>query len=148
MKSYRFRLGAVALLVAPLFAMKAFAAPEAPQARDTGQAHTDPSLIVFDQRNAGKAVSFSYVYLPFDGYVAVYGSDADGKVAGDVLGYVPLAAGDHRNVSVDIGKDLKSGMTLWGSLYQDVDGDKKLDKGKDRAFWPDGKPLENRFNVL
>lgn len=86
MKSYRFRLGVVVLLVAPLFAIKAFAAPEAPKARDAGQAHTDPSLIVFDQRNAGKAVSFSYVYLPFDGYVAVYGSDADGKVAGDALG--------------------------------------------------------------
>lgn len=148
MRTRRFGLGAVALLAAPLFAWNAFAAPQAPQARDATEAQTDPSVIVFDQKSTGKAVSFSYVYLPSDGYVAVYGSDADGKRTGDVLGYVPLAAGDHRNVSVELGKDLKSGMTLWGSLYQDLDGDKKLDKGKDTAFWPDGKPLENRFNIL
>ncbi|WP_439541181.1 DUF7282 domain-containing protein [Hyphomicrobium sp.] len=145
---YRSGLGAAALLCAPLFVMNAFAAPQAPKAQAAGEALTDPSVIVFDQRSGSKAVSFSYVYLPTDGYVAVYGSDAEGKAKGDVLGYAPLPAGDHRNVSVDLGKELTSGMILWGSLYQDVDGDKKLDKGKDTAFWPDGKPLENRFSVL
>lgn len=34
------------------------------------------------------------------------------------------------------------------SLYRDIDGDKTLDKGKDTPFWPDGKPLQNRFGVL
>lgn len=147
MNKFRPGPGAVALLLAPLFVMSAHAAPEAPKA-NVAEARTDPSVIVFDQRSGSKAVSFSYVYLPVDGYVAVYGSDADGKVKGDVLGYVPLAAGDHRNISVDLGKETESGMILWGSLYRDVDGDKKLDKGKDTAFWPDGKPLENRFSVL
>jgi hypothetical protein len=148
MKKHRFTIGFAALLAAPLFAVHAIAAPTTPETKKAEEAHTDPSLIVFDQRSGTKAVNFSYVYLPFDGYVAVYGSDADGKVTGDVLGYVPLAAGDHRNINVEIDKNLESGMTLWASLYRDVDGDKKLNKEQDTAFWPDGKPLENTFNVL
>jgi hypothetical protein len=141
------RASVIAILMSPLLASAAWAAPEVPQPRNAG-ATTDPSVIVFDQRGGETEVKFSYVYLPYNGYVAVYGSGEDGKAKGDVLGYVPLEAGDHRNVSVDVGTELESGMTLWASLYRDVDGDKKLDKEKDTAFWPDGKPFENRFSVL
>lgn len=148
MMKHRLRLGAAALVMAPFVAMQAIAAPQVPGVPDVAGDVTDPSLIVFDQRAGGNEVRFSYVYLPHDGYVAIYGSDDEGNVTGDVLGYVPLEAGDHQNVTVEIDQELESGMTLWASLYRDDDGDRKLDKREDSPFWPNGKPLENRFGVL
>lgn len=148
MTKHRSKLGLAALLAAPLFALKAVAAPIAPGVPDVALDVTDPSLIVFDQKADGGSINLSYVFLPHNGYVALYGSDADGKVTGDVLGYVPLPSGDHRNVTVKIDKAPESGTTLWASLYRDVDGDKKLDKEQDKPFWPNGKPLENSFNIL
>lgn len=148
MTKHRLKLGAAALMMAPFVAMHALAAPQAPGVPDVESDVIDPSLIVFDQKAGGKEVRFSFVRLPHDGYVAIYGSDDEGNVTGDVLGYVPLEAGDHQNVTVEIDQELESGMTLWASLYRDDDGDRKLDKSGDSPFWPDGKPLENKFNVL
>lgn len=145
----RYKAGVAALALAPFIAMKAIAAPIEPVAVNVDPDVTDPSLIVFDQQAGSNAVTFSYVYLPHDGYVAVYGSDGEGNAATDeVLGYVPLESGDHRNITVEIDQELESGQTFWASLYRDDDGDKKLDKSEDSAFWPEGKPFENKFNVL
>lgn len=148
MMKHRLKLGAAALVLAPFVAVQAFAAPQTPGVPDVASDVIDPSVIVFDQKAGSKEVRFSFVRLPHDGYVAIYGSDDEGNATGDVLGYVPLEAGYHHNVTVEIEQELESGMTLWASLYRDDDGDRKLDKSEDSPFWPNGKPLENRFEVL
>lgn len=144
----RLSVSAAALVLAPFLAMQAMAAPQAPGVPDVASDEFDPSVIVFDQKAGDKEVRFSFIRLPHDGYVAIYGSDDEGRVTGDVLGYVPLEAGYHHNVTVGLDQELESGSTMWASLYRDDDGDKKLDKSEDSPFWPNGKPLENRFDVL
>ena len=144
----RLSVSAAALVLAPFLAMQAMAATQAPGVPDVASDEFDPSVIVFDQKAGSKEVRFSFVRLPHDGYVAIYGSDDEGKATGDVLGYVPLEAGYHHNVTVELDQELESGSTLWASLYRDDDGDKKLDKSEDSPFWPNGKPLENRFDIL
>lgn len=148
MIKHHLKLGAAALVMAPFLAMKAMAVPTAPVTINADPDVTDPSVIVFDQRAGSSTVSLSYAYLPDNGYVAIYGTDDEGKPTGDVLGYTPLEAGNHMNVTVEIDQELESGQTFWASLYRDDDGDQKLDKSEDSAFWPEGKPLENRFDVL
>lgn len=149
MMTYPFKLGAAALVMAPFLAMKALAVPTAPVTINADPDVTDPSVIVFDQRAGSNAVTLSYAYLPDNGYVAIYGTDDDGKPTGEVLGYTPLEAGSHMNVAVEIGQELESGQTFWASLYKGgEDGDQTLDTSEGAAFWPEGKPLENRFDVL
>lgn len=148
MMKHHFKLGAAALVMAPFLAMKALAVPTAPVTINADPDVTDPSVIVFDQRAGGSSVSFSYVYLPDNGYVAIYGTDDEGKPTGDVLGYSPLEAGNHMNVTVEIEQELESGQTFWASLYKGEEGQQELDTSEGAAFWPEGKPLENKFDVL
>ena len=111
-------------------------------------ARVAPAVMAFDQRAAGKAVTISYVHLPKSGYLVIYGSDSNGKPSGDPLGTVALKSGDHRNLKVDLKAEPASNTRMWAALYEDKDGDAKLDKTKDIAFWPGGKlPFENRFQI-
>lgn len=104
------------------------------------------SLIAFDQKAKGSSVAISYVRLPQNGYVAIF-ADEGGKRSNKVLGFTALDKGNHNNVTVDVGADVKPGSAMWATLYKDADGDKALDTKKDVAFWPEGDPAENRFMV-
>ncbi|HET6390162.1 DUF7282 domain-containing protein [Hyphomicrobium sp.] len=126
-------------------ASPAFAMTDQPASQDAA-ADFPASLIAFDQKPKGKSVAISYVRLPQNGYVAIF-ADENGKRSDKVLGFTALDKGNHNNVTVDVGADLKPGSAMWATLYKDVDGDKALDTKKDVAFWPEGEPLENRFKV-
>lgn len=141
MHSGKMALIAIAALAIP-------AAGNAMQDKDkTAEAMIPSSVIAFNQKASGDAVKMTYVYLPFDGYVAIY-TTSDGKVSGDVLGYVPLAKGDHRDVAVKLSKAPEAGSQLVATLYKDVDGDKKLDKKTDTPVWSaDSVPTESHFKI-
>ena len=73
---------------------------------------------------------------------------ADGKPAGDPLGNIALKAGDHRDFKIELKAAPPANTKLWAALYEDKDGDAKLDKAKDVAFWPGAKlPYENNFVI-
>lgn len=143
-RSFVLSLATLALLAAPVTLTTAVAMQNG--LKDASAALPPPSVLAMNQKVEDKTVTVAYVQLPADGYVAIYGSDADGKRTGEALGYVPLAKGDHRNIPVELANAPKSGTSLWASLYTDVDGDKKLDVKKDTPFWNE-LPQENRFEV-
>lgn len=115
---------------------------------ETGQVQTQtpPSVLVLNQKAGGKSVKVSYVYLPDNGYVAIF-ADQNGKRSDTALGFTPLDKGNHNDVAVEIKEGARPGSALWATLYKDVDGDKILDLGKDSALWPNGDPIENQFLV-
>lgn len=132
--------GGLALLMIPAVALPAFAA--------TPNEATAPSVMVFGQKAQGQTVAVSYAHLPKDGYIVIYSSDKDGKPSGDPLGNIALKAGDHRDFKVELKSPPPPDSKLWAALYEDKDGDKKLDKSKDLSFWPGGKlPWENQFQI-
>ncbi len=145
MSSHRFKYSTItvlALIATPVLAMQ----------NEPGDAAKLSSMIpattiAFDQKVSGDTVTIKYVSLPVDGYVALKKADAEGKPTKDVLGYVPLTRGDHRDVKVEV-KGVKAGDHVWAAPYKDVDGDKKLDLSKDTSLRPDGVPTEGRFVIL
>ncbi len=138
------------VLKAGLAAIVAVAASSAiamtDQPSQDGAADFPASLIAFDQKPKGSSVAISYVRLPQNGYVAIF-ADEGGKRSDKVLGFTALSKGNHNNVTVDVGAEVKPGSAMWATLYKDADGDKALDTKKDVAFWPEGEPAENRFTV-
>lgn len=112
-------------------------------------ATTDASALVLDQAAANKTVSIDYVYLPQDGYVAIYRSDETGIPSGPPIGSANLAAGDHRAVEVPLSAQLQSGERLWVSLYHDADGTPTFEPGTgDQPIWSkDQQPSESGFVV-
>lgn len=132
-------LAVAAVVAAAAMLMSAYAAISA----------TDPSALVLDQRAKNQSISIDYIYLPENGYVAIYNSDEQGRPSGPAIGHANLNAGDHRGVEVKLSEQLKSGERLWVSLYKDVDGRPKFDPGQgDVAFWPEGQlPEESAFIV-
>jgi len=110
---------------------------------------TGPSALVLDQRAKNQSISIDYVYLPENGYVAIYNSDEQGRPSGTAIGHANLNAGDHRGVEVRLSEQPKSGEKLWISLYKDGDGTPSFDPGQgDMAFWPqDQLPAESAFIV-
>ena len=133
--------GGLALLMLPATASVATAG-------SYDHAQVDPTVTVFNQKVQGQSVTVSYAHLPKAGYIVIYGSEADGKPTGEPLGNVALKAGDHRDFKVELKAAPKPEMRLWAAYYEDKDGDAKLDKSKDTAFWPGGKlPWENRFQI-
>ena len=133
--------GGLSLLMLPAAATVAIAG-------SYDHAQVEPTITAFDQKAQGNVVSVSYAHLPKTGYLAIYGSDAEGKPTGDPLGSIALKAGDHRDFKVELKSAPPANTKLWAALYEDKDGDKKLDKSKDVAFWPGAKlPYENRFQI-
>lgn len=118
-------------------------------ATNSASSPTPPSVLVFDQSSSENKVSVKYLYLPENGYAAVYKSDANGRPSGTAIGYAKLPAGDHRDVKIKLTEGPKSGETLWVSLYRDADNSQNFDPGNgDVAIWsPDGKPWENQFKI-
>lgn len=133
--------GGLALLLVPAAASLALAG-------SFDHAQVQPRVTIFNQKAQGQTVAVSYVHLPKAGYVAIYGSDSDGKPAGDPLGNIALKAGDHRDFKIELKAAPPANTKLWAALYEDKDGDAKLDKAKDVAFWPGAKlPYENNFVI-
>lgn len=135
-------LGAgMALLMLPGLAIAA-------KADTTKHELVDPTVTVLNQKPQGQSVNISYAHVPKAGYLVIYGSDADGKPTGDPLGVTALKAGDHRDFKVELKAAPAANAKLWAALYEDKDGDAKLDKTKDMAFWPGNKlPWENKFQI-
>jgi hypothetical protein len=107
-----------------------------------------PSVLAFDQKSAGD-VTIDYVYLPANGYVAVYQSDANGNPTGKPIGHVPMTKGDHSNVKVPLDGPPKSGERLWISLYEDADKQPSFDPGSgDTPVWSKNQlPAQNMIVV-
>jgi hypothetical protein len=139
---------ATALAMAPIAAVPALAVKADNQTgAQSSEPRIEPSVMAFNQKADGKMVNIHYLNLPQNGYIAIHAA-SDGKPGKEVLCYVPLNAGSHMNIKVELSKPVESGMTLWASLYRDDDSDQKLDKSKDAPFWPDGEPKENKFEIL
>lgn len=92
------------------FASMALAAP-APSS-----SATPASIMVFDQAASGNAISVKYLYLPEDGYAAVYRSGDSGRPVGSPLGFAKLSKGDHRDMKLELKVGPKSGEKLWVTL--------------------------------
>lgn len=136
------RRAIVVLAMAPLMSSGAYAMQS-----NLDPGSSPPSVLAMDQAANGKAVAMTYVFLPTDGYVAVYGVDDAGKKTGEALGYTPLAKGDHRKVKVELATAPKAGAKLRATLYKDVDKDKKLDVKKDQPFAADERTAEGQFQI-
>lgn len=110
---------------------------------------TPPSALAFDQKLSGNSIGMSYVYLPEDGYAAIYRSDKNGRPTGAAIGVSALTAGAHRDVKVELKETPKAGERLWVSLYKDSDKKPGFDTGKgDQAFWTkDNKPWEGQLEI-
>lgn len=110
---------------------------------------TPASVMVFDQAPASNKIGVKYVYLPEDGYAAVYHSDDSGRPTGNAIGYAKLPAGDHRDIKIELKEGPKSGEKLWVTLYRDADNAPDFDPGKgDVAYWSaEAKPWENNFEI-
>ena len=146
--STRTVLGGLALLMVPLSSLPVRAATDGAAAPAATGAITPPSVLVFDQKSEGSSVIIKYAQLPRAGYIAIYNSDATGKVTGEPLGHVALKAGDHRDVKVQLSKAPPASAKLRAALYEDKDGDSKLDKSKDVSFWADGNlPAGGMFQL-
>jgi hypothetical protein len=98
----------IAAVVASLFASGAAFAAETKMSSGTPHA----SIIAFNQKVKGDAVSIRYAFLPKDGELDVYAVDRSGKLGTRPLGKVSLKAGDHRDVEVTLNTSPKEGMRL------------------------------------
>jgi hypothetical protein len=97
-----------------------------------------PSVIALNQKEKAKGVSITYARFPQKGTLAIYGSDANGRMAKTRLGQVAIDAGDHRNVKVALSQSPKPGSKLW-AVVEHANGN---------AFKDHGKPAEQSFRVL
>ena len=70
------------------------------------------SVIAFNQKAKGDAVTITYAFLPQDGTLDIYALDSSGKISAAPLGKVSLKAGDHRDVKVTLNSSPKQGMRL------------------------------------
>ncbi len=119
----------LALVVAPLLTVGALAA---------NVAATAPSITALNQKVHGADVSITYAYLPKDGSLTIFPSDASGRMAKEPVGEVTLKAGDYRNVKVQLSSQPKAGTRLWAVLEQH-DG---------RPFKDYGRTAEQSFKAL
>ena len=108
---------------------------------------TPASVLVFDQKVQGDSVSVSYAFLPSNGYIVIKTWDKDAARAQDVLGYVELKAGDHRNIKTKLGSAPATGSLLTAAIYLDADGKPGFDRAADKFLFGDSMPAESRFMV-
>jgi hypothetical protein len=80
-------------------------------------------------------VSITYANLPQKGTLAIFSSDAQGKMSKTRVGEVALDSGDHRNIKVKLSPMPREGATLWTVLEQpDGKALKKQRSNLDRSF--------------
>jgi hypothetical protein len=102
-----------AALVAPL-AAGALADTPSQQSKDSFPA----SVIALNQKLDGGDVSITYANMPQKGTLALFASDAQGKIGKTRVGQVALDAGDHRNIKVELSQKPQDGARLWAVLEQ------------------------------
>lgn len=107
-RNQKWRLTSVAALVATLFTGGAAFAAGTNMSSGTPNA----SIIAFNQKVKGDAVSIRYAFLPHDGTLDIYGVEQSGKLGTTPLGKVSLKAGDYRDVQVTLKPLPKAGMRL------------------------------------
>lgn len=102
------------------------------------------SVLAFDQKLNGEAITVDYVQIPAAGYVAVYKTDGKAMPIGEPIGHTRVETGDHRQVLIKLSKTLKSGEKLWVTLYKDVNDTLTFEpKSGDKPVWSkDGLPPE------
>ena len=122
-------LAALALPAAMLVTLGALAAIGTPRV-----------VIAMNQKLKGDGVSITYAFLPKDGTLAIFPTDARGRMSTEPIGVVGLAGGDHRNIKVVLSPLPKSGTKLWAVLEQG---------GGAQLFTRlDGEPAEQIFKTL
>jgi hypothetical protein len=99
---------------------------------------TPPSVLALNQKEKAQRVSITYAYLPKKGTLAIYGSNARGRMGRSALGQVAIDAGDHRNVKVALSPAPRSGTELWAVI----------ETKSGAPFTDHGKPAEQSFKVL
>ena len=102
---------------------------------------TPAEVIALNQKIKGDSVSISYAYLPKNGMLAIFSSDARGHMGKAPIGLVALLVGDHRNFKVTLNPAPKSGTQLWAVLEQPSGNTEPF-----KRF--DGKPVEESFTAL
>ncbi len=101
---------------------------------------TPPVVIAMNQKLEGDNVSIAYAFLPKDGTIAIFASDARGHLGKEPIGLVGLTAGDHYDVNVAVSPLPKSGTKLWAVLEP---------AGDPQPFMKlDGEPAEQAFKML
>ena len=101
---------------------------------------TPPVVIALNQKLKGDDVSIAYAFLPKEGIIAIFGSDARGHMGKEPIGLVGLTAGDHYNVNVALSPLPKSGTKLWAVLER---------AGGTQPFTKlDGELAEQTFKML
>jgi orotate phosphoribosyltransferase-like protein len=86
-----------------------------------------PSVIVFSQKPKAGDVSITYANLPQKGTLAIFESDAKGRLSKTRVGKVALDGGDHRNIRVKLSQKPGEGGKLVAVLEQ-----------------PNGNPFKNQ----
>jgi hypothetical protein len=97
-----------------------------------------PSILVLSQKPAGNTVSITYAYLPQNGTLRIYASDARGGMGPTRLGQVDVSVGDHRDVKIALSAAPERGTKLWAAVEHANGG----------LFKRQGKPVERSFKVL
>lgn len=108
-----------------------------------------PSVLAFDQKLKGDAITVDYVQLPEKGYVAVYRIDENGKPSGAPIGHTRMERGDHRQVQIKLSEVPKAGEQLWVTLYKDTDDKPTFEPGAgDKPVWSkDDLPPKGRIVI-
>lgn len=96
------------------------------------------SVIAINQKAKADAVSITYAFAPAEGKLAIYTADPT-KRSAKPIGEVSLNPGDHRDVSVKLNEQPKSGTRLWAVVEQS--------KGNKPFRNLDG-PAEQSFKVM
>jgi hypothetical protein len=79
-----------------------------------------PSVVALDQKLKSDEVSITYAYMPQKGKLVILSTDPEGK-AKTVIGSIELAAGDHRDVKVQIKDVPEAGAHLKARVEADTD---------------------------
>jgi hypothetical protein len=98
-------------------------------------------VIALNQKIQGDSVSITYAYLPKNGTLAIFSSDARGHMGRAPIGRVALLVGDHRNFIVTLNPAPESGTQLWAVLEQSTGNMEPF-----KRF--DGGPVEEGFKAL
>lgn len=111
------------------------------------------AIKVSDQKVEGSTVTIAGVTMPEAGFVAIHGSDANGKMkAPEAVGMTQVEAGENEDVKVDLTESVEPGTKLYVMLHKDTGEKGKYEfvesGGKeDGPVTVDGKPVITPFEA-